>query len=362
MESKQSNFDPKVLLPKDKIINTAGTHLYRIGLSLFTNGFKKRNRFYNPMFIFLLSLSALIRALISLSIPDSEEFMFLIIGDFSYIFGLKTHWNLYIILLTLLAIISQIINYIDYKNKTKPLYLKPFKMMSGLISPQTIGFTEEKDVNKILRDSTILFNLCHLITDLIIPLGTIITVNTTFGLKCTLMQMIIFVFPHSLHYALYVHSVHNIIFWQLIYFHLICYYLKTKLKNLNEKLKTNAIMKSKNFNPLNIMKSLNSVYSEITEYDQKYWSKFLFLFWILFTLIINTFLYSALFGKLNIIVGLIFKLGIIMLICALLLVISTASSVNSEANKSYKLLNSSLFLIYRKRIKLSTRMKVCVKE
>jgi hypothetical protein len=299
MESKQSNFDPKALLPEDKIINTSGTHLYRIGLSLFPNGLKKRKRFHNPMLILLLSLTMLIRSVIALSIPDSEEFIFLIIGDFSYMFGLKIHWNLFLILLTLLAIISQIINYIDYKNKIKPLYLKPFKMMSGSISPQTIGFTEEKVVNKILRDSRILFNSCHLITDLIMPLVTIITVNTTFGLKCTLKQMIVFVFPHSLIQSLYVHNTYGFIFWQLIYFHLICYYLKTKLKNLNEKLKSNTIMKSKNFNPLIIMKSLNSIYSEITEYDQKYWSKFLFLFWILFTLIINTFLYSALFGKLN---------------------------------------------------------------
>jgi hypothetical protein len=37
------NFDPKNLLTEDKVIKSAGSHLYRIGLSLFPEGRKGRD-------------------------------------------------------------------------------------------------------------------------------------------------------------------------------------------------------------------------------------------------------------------------------------------------------------------------------
>jgi len=44
---QSSHFDPNIILPKEVIITSAGSHLYRIGLSLFPNGSVKRDQFHN---------------------------------------------------------------------------------------------------------------------------------------------------------------------------------------------------------------------------------------------------------------------------------------------------------------------------
>jgi len=53
VESKSSHFNPIDILPEGVIINSARSHLYRIGLSLFPSGCVKRDRFHNLLFIFI---------------------------------------------------------------------------------------------------------------------------------------------------------------------------------------------------------------------------------------------------------------------------------------------------------------------
>jgi hypothetical protein len=55
MESIMNNLDIDKPLPSVIAIKCAENHLYRIGLSLFSFGFQKRNRFHNPFFISLIS-------------------------------------------------------------------------------------------------------------------------------------------------------------------------------------------------------------------------------------------------------------------------------------------------------------------
>ncbi len=89
-----------------------------------------------------------------------------------------------------------------------------------------------------------------------------------------------------------------------------------------------------------IISSLNLIYNEINEYNTSYWSKYLLSIWLFQgTVIINT-LYFILFIPMLNICKYIFIWIEIVFIVTFLLIISTASSVNYEVNKSYKLLNS----------------------
>jgi hypothetical protein len=47
----EADFDPNKLLPNG-IIDSAGSHLYGIDLSLFPYNLTERSKFHNPLFVF----------------------------------------------------------------------------------------------------------------------------------------------------------------------------------------------------------------------------------------------------------------------------------------------------------------------
>ncbi len=60
MDSVTDDFYADKSLPSVIAIKCAENHLYRIGLSLFSFGSQKRNRFHNPFFIsFIISVQIL---------------------------------------------------------------------------------------------------------------------------------------------------------------------------------------------------------------------------------------------------------------------------------------------------------------
>jgi hypothetical protein len=127
------------------------------------------------------------------------------------------------------------------------------------------------------------------------------------------------------------------------------YYLTIKTKEWDNKIK-NYIknrMTLSNRRAKNLITELNSIYSEIADYNQNYWSNYLFWVWILFATIINTQLYIGIFTNRNLILRFILIIGSFVFIFTLILIINSAPSVNFEVNRSYKMIYS---LISKRRI------------
>jgi hypothetical protein len=116
-------------LPQNIVLNGAESHLYRIDLNLIPNGPEKRNFLYNPLLILSLNIVIVIKSIVSVLTPEEKGKFLIIIGDFDHFYGSKTHFNFIIILLTILALNSQLISYYNYKNGIKQKYLKVFDMM-----------------------------------------------------------------------------------------------------------------------------------------------------------------------------------------------------------------------------------------
>ena len=129
----ENNFKTHHILPQNLIIDSSGTHLYRIGLSLYKNGSKKRNKYHYPLVFTIANLFTLFRCLTAMHIKDGN--LQLIIGDVFNFIDMKIHGNTVMSCIAILSLISQAIHYYKYKNNIKPSFLKPFEMMSGLISP-----------------------------------------------------------------------------------------------------------------------------------------------------------------------------------------------------------------------------------
>jgi len=343
MEDRQSVFYPKKLLPPNIQLKSVDSHLYKIGLSLFPNVFIKRRKFHNPLLIFIIQSYLLIQSLISLFSSENNPDFYIIIGEFAYYIDARVHIDIAASLITFLSIVSQILHYMNYRNGIKPSYLKPFEMMSGLVSPQSIDLTNKDDVYKIIKMAKILFYVWKFVSILLLFTGFTISFWSFFQ-KTSTKLFLIFGIVYSIMWGISCYNIYSIIISQIVYFYIICYYLKCKIFRINEKIrnfiKISKFEFSSNTDLVRTIYSLNSIYEEIDNYNSNYWSKFLFWIWISLASIINTLAYQSIFGKMDFGKRFMVIYVCIIFVWILLLVIKTASSVYFEANKSYKLLNS----------------------
>ena len=198
------SIDVNKKLPQNLIIKSAENKLLSIGLIFRNNvnGNEFRSILYNPIFIFSIMSIGMTKMMVSLLLPEDHEYIFKIIGDWIYLLGIRIYGNTAGVLYISLAIISQIIYYYNYKNDIKPTFLKVFQMMSGLVSPKSIGLTNKEQIYKILKLSKILFNLCNYNTLFIIPLMAFLINFVTYIMKCTLIETIIYGIPHSILFSM----------------------------------------------------------------------------------------------------------------------------------------------------------------
>jgi hypothetical protein len=191
------NFDPSQLLPPKVLVTSAGSHLYRIGLSHFPYGWKRRTKFHNPSLIALLSgkfVAIFVAKFVnSLMVSEENPELFIILFDFSYFLNARIHVNICGIFISILTLVSQLLHYIDYKKNLKPSYLKPFDMMSGLVSPKSIGLTNEVKIYKLLNISKQLFFICDIITKKLVPILLLIIFNWPMIKVCSLKQLILYI-------------------------------------------------------------------------------------------------------------------------------------------------------------------------
>jgi hypothetical protein len=155
-------FNPSVILPPETVIDSAGSHLYRIGLSLYSIGSKSRPKLNNPLFIFTIHSLVTLRHCVSMRLSEDNRYAFELLSDWSYFLNSREVIGLTVILYVLWSNISQLLHYWYHKRNIKPSYLKPFEMMSGLVSPQCIGLYNEKDITKMMKRFKLLIKLSEI--------------------------------------------------------------------------------------------------------------------------------------------------------------------------------------------------------
>jgi hypothetical protein len=150
---------------------------------------------------------------------------------------------------------------------------------------------------------------------------------------------------HTFHFFGY--HCFNINLSQMTYFYIICLYLKLKLRNANNNITKSFDRKFKmtNYKMKNILKSLDSIISEINIHNNDFWSKYLMIVLMLVIVIFDLLLFESLFGKMSLFFKMILFYTSIVLFLLLIILINTASSVSFEAKKSYNLLNKLFITI-----------------
>jgi hypothetical protein len=344
-------------LPQSIAFNSIDNHLYRIGLSLISKNHEKRSRFYNPLLIFSVNVICLIKCIISLILSEENEKLLIINGDFAHFLGSKTHLNAAGFLAFLLTLIQQLIFYYNTKKNINPKYYKVYDMMSGLVSPKSIGLTNGEEIYKLIKQSKLWFSFCKYNNQILLPIFALSANLLPFVLNCSALDTIIFGIPHSLLYAMGIHFVATIIVWQLFYFRLICRFIKIKLKESNDFV-SQLIFRRKLIKweqILIIIRNLDAKYSELDECNQEIWSKYLLSIWLIVGTLINFHLYPLFFTEMTVTQKLISGYRATFTFLGFLYLITNASSVNYEANKMYELLNHIMVYNSSSHLRFSTR-------
>jgi hypothetical protein len=353
MENKKLSIDPNSTLPPNMAMRSSCNHLYRIGLSHYKFGDRIRSNLFNPWLIFICSCIMWIRFVFTLIIrPDSKEIS-IMIGDFTYFIGIREQYNSEVILIYLMSMISQIIHYWYFKQNKYPTYMKPFLLLSGIKSPKSIGLTDKLEIFKFVIHAKHLMLISKFILSFA-PIACITFSLYPLAINGNFQQLILFSIPWTLLLTYSAICIFQNILWQLIYFKIICYYLKIKLRIINKKIISFRIRK---FNIILAIKSLQSIHSEIKEYNNNYWSEFLFWLCITFTPINAFGAYQLFFVNYNILISLVYIYAILLTSFMLYYPLNSASSVVVDANKSYKHLMNT-YIKNSIIIKFSDKLKV----
>ena len=278
-----NRFNPSVLLVPELRVVGADSLLYRIGLSLFkTDSDQNRSLFYNPILICIILLQTLVKNIYLLTQIDTEysDEYYMYFGDVGHFFNLKVQLELMIALVSVHPLVAQLIHIWNYKHDIKPTDLRLFQMISGLRTPESIGLYDKQLVYKLIKLYRIAMKFCKK-NRLMVSIGCFATPLVVTFKRASIIELIFIVVPHCLLWHIWFIYLYNAFVYQLIYYLIIAYYLIFKLKLINKLIKESTLTTIRSYNNIQIaIYELNSIYNEINEYNNNYWSKYLCFLWI----------------------------------------------------------------------------------
>ena len=347
-----SIMDPNQCIPQSLIATNADDILYRIGLCPTSlNDRPNRRTIDHPMRAFVIMSIALIERLISLSFSD-EDYTPGVLGFTGYLGVVRRHFDLLLILVTILPLSSQLIYYWNHINGVRPTFLRLFQMMTGSVAPKDIGLTDKHFIRLLCKRTDKWCKFSRFNNRYVLNLLSSSVSMFLYILRDRPIAAIIYGIPNSVLIALQIYYFLNIYFFQFLFFLIICLYLKHKINRMKETAK--QMIRSKGFaNIGGLLRRYHWICDEITEYDDTYWSKFLFVFWLTFGINLILFLFIIIFSSMELFLRIIIAFGAFQMAVSFLLLIFIASSVTLAVNNSYKTCNSLIvcFTQYNKRLR-----------
>ena len=345
-------------LPPELVFESVDDILYRIGLSFESTQINpKRQKLCNPLFISISMLLFIIKECTLICLSDDHEQIFIYFDG--HLKGIRRHCDIIIITTAILTLSSQLIYYKNYRNGIKPTFLRIFQMMSGLVTPKSLGLTNQTEISKLIQRTRTLLKYVKVNFNLLPIIIIVMIICIYLANGWTLFDALTFGLGNGIVLALFAYLGLEIIVYQFIYFYIMCLYLKIKIKSMNERLI--EMKRRKRFIRIReTLQSFDSLYKEINEYNTTFWSKFLLSFWMALGFQVSTLLYMCLSPSAPIIIRVTFFYLFLTFASGLIFIISTAASVNSCANKAYKILNSLIVsnLMYSKHTSIQKKYKL----
>ena len=327
-------------LDKDLAIKRAGSDFYAIGLSLFPYISSKRKSIYNPYFVSVITIGYTLKLAIGLFLEANDDAFFLITGDWSYFIGARYHMTVSALTYGVLASVSQLIHFWYFWKGIEPSYLEPFKVIAGQLCPIKIGLIDKQDVVRLVMRAKIYFMLTKAILLSRIPVALLLSA-IPMGLNIRSPLDLLVVVPWVFIFTVWVYLTAGFLVYHILYFSILCYYLKLKIKRLNAKI-LEAIGSTKAMTARDIkilVKHFHWIHNEIQQINDNHWSLYLLLVTVACMVIWNMCNYIFFFAIQNQVLKIIFFYLSVLFLAFLLFVLMTASSVVIESNRTYPILN-----------------------
>ena len=142
-----AEIDPASLLPNNVALKNIDHNLYKVGFSLL--GYEYGRTFMNkPIMIILITAICMIERSVSIFIEDRH--VLALLSEFGHGYGIKVHWDLFLIMLSMMGLLSLLVYRTNKKNKVEPTFLIVFKMVAGEVVPKSIGMTKVQNIKSLL--------------------------------------------------------------------------------------------------------------------------------------------------------------------------------------------------------------------
>ena len=270
--------------------------LYDIGLTVTTTRTEPKKRtINNPFVIFCFTTLFLVQKSLAF-FTDDEHTLLVKCGDVAHYYDhgqgrlgvIKIVINNWFCLVSILILTSQSIYYYNHKRGFTPTFNKVFQMIDGDIEPDEVGLSDKAQVAQLRKMSKLLLLVIKNNFQSLLPIAVIYNFATLFTTDYSTTAIIFCgIAPTIASYLLGI-LVNTIIYKQLMLFYILCQYFNLKVKNLKDSIiDMNSGMRFVMITK--ILRSFNTLYEEINEYNNTYWSKFLFSVWFTFGNAMTTF-------------------------------------------------------------------------
>ena len=338
------------VLPPELSIQSIDDILYSIGLCHHSVRERPKRSFINhPLLIAIVMVLQIVMRTIS-NTTDNKTILILTADSCHYL-TIKEYVNTMSTLLSLMALFSQMVYFYNHRIGVKPTFVRVFQVLSGSITPLSVGLNHSTQVNQLLKIAKWL-PLLQENNKFLIPFSTFLFVFGIYFYSLDFISAVILsAFPIAFQ-CLWTYYAVNSLSVQIFVFNILCKYFLIKLKALNRSLKEEKRINSNTIR--NILHEYSALVKEIDDYNTTYWSKFLLIIWSLLG-ILNVFLFYVIIFIMTPIVIRITMIYFFILYCIMFLfILSIASFVNLETNSSYKLFNT-LNIKFSKSSKLDKR-------
>ena len=153
----------------------------------------------------------------------------------------------------------------------------------------------------------------------------------------TWSQILLVAIPWSLKLSYAATTSFMIIIWQVIYFYILCFYLKLKIKEINdslkEKMEKNIVSTIKS-----IIMKLHKIYIDIYYYN-KFWSKIIAVYYVGAIIAFCVAFNAIIYGEMHFLLRLVITYSSASFITILAIYILSASTIDEQKKITYKLLN-----------------------
>ena len=268
-----------------------------------------------------------------------ERNIHLMFGNFNYFIPNGNYFVFAQIQNYTLGLITFFVHYQNqhYKPKQSNSYLRPFKMLSGLITPISIGLFNHRDIFKLVKRSRLLIINTELALKYNLPIVLTVVVFSNFYSNCTLPELMLTI-PASIVFIIGTTYFNDLLHWHMIYFYVICLYLQLKQKQINTILSLWS-NRNTNDNVTEIVGRMLKVHHEVSQYNKNFWSKFLLWFSFLYTTFSCLLLFIAIYAKFTTFNRIMIVIVTIVLTSVTIILLNSPCSVSSKINHSYYLLN-----------------------